>query len=350
MFSPNYQRIVRAATNQQNDIVPLYDHIISWEIISQITNNPDFPSLATGNKQDLAEFYRLYGKFLSDMEYDVLIYEGCISGILEGGGALGRHIDPAIKDWDDFRSYPFENIKERYFQTFTPHFEAIHTQMPSGMKGIGGVGNGIFEVVQDLVGYENLCIMLYDEPELVTALFQKLGSVMADIWTEFAQRHGDDFCVFRHGDDLGFNTQTLLPPQVIEEHIYPVYKKIVDIAHRNNKPFLLHSCGNLFAVMDKLIDYTGIDAKHSNEDAIAPFQEWIDRYGDRIGNFGGIDTDVICSDDVSYVSNYVENVYRQAENCIGVALGTGNSVPNYVSLTGYLTMNETVRRLRSASK
>ena len=31
--------------------------------------------------------------------------------------------------------------------------------MPEGMKAIGGVGYGIFECVQDLVGYEDLCYM-----------------------------------------------------------------------------------------------------------------------------------------------------------------------------------------------
>ena len=31
----------------------------------------------------------------------------------------------------------------------------------------------------------------------------------------------------------------------------------------------------------------GIDAKHSNEDVIAPFERWIELYGDRIGLLGG---------------------------------------------------------------
>ena len=36
--------------------------------------------------------------------------------------------------------------------------------------------------------------------------------------------------------------------------------------------------------MEDLITDVGIDAKHSNEDQIAPFPEWVRRYGDRIGN------------------------------------------------------------------
>ena len=46
--------------------------------------------------------------------------------------------------------------------------------------------------------------------------------------------------------------------------------------------------------MDDLIEKAGIDAKHSNEDQIAHFSKWVELYGERIGNFGGIDTDVLC--------------------------------------------------------
>lgn len=46
--------------------------------------------------------------------------------------------------------------------------------------------------------------------------------------------------------------------------------------------------------MDDLIQTVGIDAKHSNEDKIAPFSTWIEKYGDRIGNFGGVDVDILC--------------------------------------------------------
>ena len=38
----------------------------------------------------------------------------------------------------------------------------------------------------------------------------------------------------------------------------------------------------------------GIHAKHSNEDGIAPYEQWIERYGDRIGLLGGIDLDILC--------------------------------------------------------
>ena len=91
----------------------------------------------------------------------------------------------------------------------------------------------------------------------------------------------------------------------------------------------------------------GIDAKHSNEDQIAPFQDWIERYGDRIGLFGGIDVDVICRNSPQTV---FDEVLRQGSeyraSARGYALGSGNSIPAYVPVEGYLAMVEAAQEIR----
>lgn len=137
-----------------------------------------------------------------------------------------------------------------------------------------GVGNGIFECVQDIVGYESLCMIAVDDPELYGLLFETVGKVSRGVWKRFLDSYADLFAVCRFGDDLGYKTSTLLSVQDIQRHIIPPYKGIVDIVHSSRKPFLLHSCGCIFDVMDQIIDGAGIDAKHSNEDAITPFEEW----------------------------------------------------------------------------
>ena len=135
--------------------------------------------------------------------------------------------------------------------------------------------------------------MLADDPELFADLFRRIGDLMVEIWAVFLQRHSEHYAICRFGDDLGFRSSTLLAPTTIREHILPQYRRVIDQVHAAGKPFLLHSCGKIFRVMDDLIGL-GIDAKHSNEDAIAPFDEWITRYGDRIGLLGGIDVDILC--------------------------------------------------------
>jgi uroporphyrinogen decarboxylase len=219
--------------------------------------------------------------------------------------------------------------------------------MPQGMKGIGGVGNGIFECVQDVVGFEDLCYIKEDDPELYKALFSKVGDLLAEIWKQFLPRFGSLFCVCRMGDDLGYKSNTLLSAEDIRSLVIPQYRKVVDLVHAAGLPFLYHSCGNLFVVMDDIISGAGIDAKHSNEDVIAPYSKWIDDYGSKIGNFGGLDTDVLCDSSPVDLVSYTTGIYKLCEKKgHGTAIGSGNSIPDYVSPERYCLMIETVRKLR----
>ena len=90
----------------------------------------------------------------------------------------------------------------------------------------------------------------------------------------------------------------------------------------------------------------GIDAKHSNEDQIAKFPVWVERYGDRIGNFGGIDTDAVCRLSKPEMREYIAEVVAKSKGHGGFAFGSGNSIPRFVPVDQYLTMNEVVREIR----
>ena len=161
------------------------------------------------------------------------------------------------------------------------------------MKALGGVGNGVLEISEDLVGFESLAYVQADDPVLFADLYRRIGDLMTGIWQRFLAHYADVFAICRFGDDLGFKTSTLVSPRIIRQHIIPQYRRIIELIHAAEQPFLWHSCGCIFSVMDDVIAL-GIDAKHSNEDGIAAYEQWIERYGERIGLLGGIDLDILC--------------------------------------------------------
>ncbi len=350
MFEPDYRNVVDAARNKEARRVPLYEHIVDFGKIQEITGR-ELVSLSQGDERELEEFFRLYCGFFKEYGYDVVPFEACIGGAMPGAGALGdSRVVPVIQSEEDFRKYPWDEIEHYYFEANAKYFRALRKAMPEGMKAIGGVGNGIFECVQDLVGYQNLCYFKADDEELYEALFRKVGQTNLGIWKRFMREFGDVYCVLRFGDDLGYKSNSLLSTDDIKDFILPQYKPIVDLVHSYGKPFLLHSCGKIFNVMDALIDEVGIDAKHSNEDQIAMFPEWVERYGDRIGNFGGFDMDVVCNYGKEELKEYMLDIMRQCEHKGGIAFGTGNSIPNYVPAENYVNMIEVVREYRGDYK
>ena len=90
-----------------------------------------------------------------------------------------------------------------------------------------------------------------------------------------------------------------------------------------------------------------LQAKHSNEDAIAPFDRWITDYGDRIGLLGGFDMDFLCVNTPNVIYDKVlELGKRFRSSAKGYALGSGNSIPDYVPIENYLAMIRATQKLR----
>lgn len=349
-FIPDYNNLADAAFNRESKRLPIYEHLVSVGIMEKVMNK-SFAHLMDGDKVDLGEFFKNYCGFYKEQGYDTVSFECCIGGAMPGAGALGdSRVDPVIKTADDFKKYPWDDVPRIYFEKFSKHFDALRAEMPQGMKAVGGVGNGIFECAQDLVGFQNLCYLSEDDPELYEELFEKIAETNYKIWQQFMREFGDIYCVLRFGDDLGYKSSTMLAPMDVKKHIIPKYRRFTDLVHSYNKPFLLHSCGNIFDVMEDIITVGGINAKHSNEDQIAVFPKWVELYGDRIGNFGGIDTDAVCRLTKPELKDYIHNVLEKCVGHGGFAFSSGNSIPDYVPVENYITMIEILREWRGDYK
>lgn len=348
-FTPDYQYFMDVLANRRPSRLPVYEHLISPEIMEKILG-VSFAPLIQGQAADLQEFFTQYCRFFREMTYDTVSYEVCIVEIIPDSGAiLGGRPGP-IQNRDDFEKFPWQDLPRRFWEHATPKFDMLAQFIPPGMKAVGGIGNGVFEISEDLVGYEYLSYLMVDDPELFADIYRKIGDLMTEIWQEFLRRYTDTFVVARFGDDLGFKTSTLVAPSTIREHILPAYKRVIDAVRQAGIPFLWHSCGNIFEIMEDVIAL-GINAKHSNEDAISPYETWISRYGDRIGLLGGIDLDILCVEKPEIVyEKVIERGQRYRQMANGYALGSGNSIPDYTPVEGYLAMIRAAQRIRELEK
>lgn len=344
-FEPDYRNMLDVLANRKPRRLPVYEHLISTDIMEKVLGI-EFQNLIYGNNSDRQEFFKQYCRFFKENTCDTVSFEFCITSVLPDNGAIMGGKPGPIQNRENFIKYPWEEIPILFWQAAKPQFDLLGSSLPNGMKAVGGIGNGVLEICEDLVGFEYLSYMMFEDPELFGDIFCRVGDLMLDIWTTFINQHKDSFAIMRFGDDLGFRSSTLISPQTIRKFILPQYKKIIDLVHSNGFPFLLHSCGNIFSIMEDVIEL-GIDAKHSNEDAIAPFEEWINLYGDRIGLLGGIDVDLLCLEKPNDVFEKVVDLgstFRKKAN--GYALGSGNSIPDYVPVEGYLAMIKAARKIR----
>jgi uroporphyrinogen decarboxylase len=183
-FQPDYNNILNVALNKRSDRLALYEHTISPLVMEKIMD-VKFADLMEGNSSDVDEFFANYCRFFKEMTFDTVSFEMCITSILPDGGALlGGKAGP-IQRRSDFDKYPWEQLPDMFWGRSEKLFDSMVKNMPEGMKAIGGVGNGVFEISEDLVGLEYLAYMQVDDPQLFDDLYTKIGELMCRIWSKF---------------------------------------------------------------------------------------------------------------------------------------------------------------------
>jgi len=207
-------------------------------------------------------------------------------------------------------------------------------QVPKGMKLMVMGPCGVLENAIDLAGYENLCLQIYDDPQFVHDLFEKVGeSILKHYQKSLQCRH---IGLVMSNDDWGFNTQTMLSLKHMREFVLPWHKKIVELGHAAGLPVVLHSCGFFGDIMDDVISDLAYDGKHSYEDSILSVEDSYKRWGDRIAILGGIDLHYLITKSPQEIRARSAAMLEAGQK--GYALGTGNSVPEYVPDEKYFAM------------
>jgi len=236
-----------------------------------------------------------------------------------------------VASWEDFEKYPWPTSAD---VDFYPMEYAIR-YTPDGMGIIAQIG-GILEPLMWLMGYETFAVALYEQPDLVDAVLNRITEVTVPLASALVKM--DRVIALWMGDDMGFKTGPMVSPKHLRKLIFPVQKQIAAVAHQAGIPFLLHSCGNLETVMEDLIDDVGIDAKHSFEDVIEPVEHFSALYGSRVSVIGGVDMDLLARGSEDQVRARTRQILERCAGTGSYILGSGNSIANYIPPENYLAM------------
>jgi uroporphyrinogen decarboxylase len=243
----------------------------------------------------------------------------------------------AITSWRDFETYKFPKVEEVDFFAF----EYLNNHLPTGMGLALAHGGGLFERVSWIFSIEKLCYLLYDQPDLVGAVSQKISEIQLAFYRNIMDF--DRLAAIFPGDDMGFRSATIISPNDLQKYFLPVHKQIAGMAHTRGVPYFLHSCGNVMKIMPDLIETVGIDGKHSFEDAIIPVEKFQEMFSDKIAVLGGMDVNFLAKATQDQIRTRVQNILEVCAPRGRFAIGSGNSIPDYVPIENYLAMvDETI--------
>jgi uroporphyrinogen decarboxylase len=217
--------------------------------------------------------------------------------------------------------------------------EAAAAALPPGMGIITGVG-GVFTRTWMILGYPHFCLSLIDQPELVGQVVERVGRIQCAVLRRLVKMPGV-FAVW-YGDDLAYTEGLLVSPRILRHWFFPWMEELASIARGAGMPFIMHSDGNLWPVLDDLIAL-GVQALHPIEPKAMDIYDLKRRYGARVAIFGNIDLGYKLISGEGRPENVRAEVRQRIKDLApggGYAVASGSGVTRYVTLENFNAMRE----------
>ena len=331
---PDFERLRTAIKRQEPDCVPFADLIVEEDVRAAFLGRP-----IRGFADDI-EFWACAG-------YDYLPVALSIikPGRAMAGTAMSSYSVYARqyteRTWADMHTGTIVSCEQCAAYPW-PDVDAMHVEvldelaqiLPQGMKVLIQLGK-IFTANWLFQGAETFYLNVYDNPELIEMMYDKIGPLVYATFERVIE-HPVVGAVM-HPDDLAGTSGLLLDADHFRRHVFPWYKKMGKICRQLDKPMIFHSDGDIWTVMDDVVD-AGFEAIHPIDPNAMDINEVMTRYGDRLALIGNIDVQLLARGTPDDIDGLVKQRISDLAPGGGYVLGSGNSVPEFVPIENYLAM------------
>jgi uroporphyrinogen decarboxylase len=334
---PNFTRLQKTLFNQEADSIPLIELGIDPSLKSAILGRP-FHTL----EDDIEFMYHMgydFVKIQPQIRFDIQqqISSKTIENSQSGPGAdraWAPEAEGIIKNWNDFENYPWPEKSQIDYSKF----EDVRHLLPEGMGVIGQYGD-IFTLAWEMMGFENFAMAIYEQPDLVSALIDKISDLILSMFDSMADM--DWVGALWYSDDIAYSSGLMIHPDILRKLFFPLLTQIGQRAKQKNIPLIYHSDGVLWDVMDDIIK-CGVKALHPIEPKSMDMKEVKEKVGDQLCLCGGIEVDLLARGSENEVIELVKKWLTEIGIHGGYCAGSSNSVPEYVKIKNYLAMVNTV--------
>jgi len=328
-------RFLRALSRQQPDRVPIWELIINEPVIGRL--------LPGGTYADFVEWVGLDGVCVSEDQ----VFKKSGDYLIDEWGIRWKRIDAGInypvkgpiREPSDLDRYsppdPDADWRLKTLEAYVDRFK--------GERAIVLLSHETFEFSHYLVGgLQNLFLHYHKNKEFIHRLSETISEYKCRV-IERAVKIGAD--VVLTGDDYANRKGPLMSVKQFEDFILPYLKKVVQAAKRHGVPFIKHSDGNLWPIIEMIIE-SGIDALHPIEPiAGMDIGEVKRKYGWKIAVIGNIDCSyVLPLGSEKEVEEAVKETIAKASPGGGHIMSSSNSIHPAVKPSNYMLMIELTKK------
>jgi len=152
-----------------------------------------------------------------------------------------------------------------------------------------GMWSPFFHIAADFFGMENYFIQMYESPDLVQAVTEKIVDFFVAANEKFFSGLGSRADAMFFGNDFGTQQDLLLSPRQFREFVLPSMERLIAVGKKYGKKIMLHSCGSIYRVIPDLIA-AGVEVLHPIQAQAAGMSAAdLAQYKDSLAFVGGID-------------------------------------------------------------
>ncbi len=315
-YTPCFQRFRDALTGRLPDRVPLFDFVMSREVMQ------GFLGRQIRTAADEADFWMSAGYDYAVANVAVPLGSRRLSSPHSQGIQWRDDRRGVIRGWDDFRAYTWPDPAKLDYGPL----ERMAAVLTAGVKLVTVAGN-FYAKVEELFGFETFALLLFDDYELVEAVVERMADITFDILDRVTRIPEVGAVVT--GGDIAHAGGTLIDPRTLRALVFPKYRRVTELCHARGIPVIHHSDGNLWDVMDDLID-AGFDGFHPFEPKAMDIVEAKRRYGDRVCIMGNVDLDLLARGTPAQVRAAVRQKIVDLARGGRYCLSSSNSIAPYV--------------------
>jgi len=211
-------------------------------------------------------------------------------GMFDEGLSKKRHGQEGpladCEDVQELESFPWPNPDYLSFDQCLASLRAA-----GNVYRASGFWTCFYHNIMDLFGMENYMVKMYTHPEVVQAVTDRVCGFYYEANERFFAAAGSEVDGFFFGNDFGTQLDLICGPAQFDQFIMPWFVRFTEQAHAHGHQALLHSCGAIHKVVDRLIA-AGVDCLHPLQALAANMDaETLARdFKGRITFMGGIDT------------------------------------------------------------
>lgn len=201
-----------------------------------------------------------------------------------------------------------------------------------------------YEATWRKVGPEALLIAIADDPAWVREMYECDAEMIIGMAKLYLER-GFEFDGAWLWDDLGYKNGPLFSPQAYRDQLLPYHKQLCDFFHQQRWPVILHSCGNITALVPSLIE-AGFDCLQALEvKAGVDLAHLVREYGRDLCFMGGVDVRTFFAEDQSEMEREIKTKLDIGMSSPGgYVFHSDHSIPTQVSFERYGRVVDLVRR------